>query len=57
MTYDVSTALCEIGTIKCEEKQKGTIECDKSTVTCDVGTRQCKDSTIKYEKKKGNYRM
>ena len=55
--YDVSTALCEIGTIKCEEKQKGTIECDKSTVTCDVGTRQCKDSTIKYEKKKGNYRM
>ena len=34
------------------EKNKGIIECDKSTVTCDVGTAQYEDCTIKCEKKK-----
>ena len=33
------------------EKNKGTIECDKSTITYDVGTAQFEDGTIKYEKK------
>ena len=33
------------------EKNKWTIEYDKSIVTCDVGTAQFEDSTIKYEKK------
>ena len=32
-------------------RNKGIIECDKSTVTCDVGTAQCEDNTIKCEKK------
>ena len=58
ITYDVSTAFCETGTIKCEEKKNKRIaECDKSIVTCDVGTVQCEDNTIKCEKKKGNHRM
>ena len=38
MTYDVSTAFCEIGTIKCDKKNKVTTKCVKSTVTRDVGT-------------------
>ena len=33
------------------EKNKWTIECDKSIVICDVGTAQFEDSTIKCEKK------
>ena len=33
-------------------KNKGTIECDKSTVTWDVSTAQCENGTIKCEKKK-----
>ena len=33
------------------EKNKGTIECDKSTVTYNVSTAQCEDGTIKCEKK------
>ena len=37
VTCDVGTAQYEDGIIKCE-KNKGTIECDKSIVTCDVGT-------------------
>ena len=37
--------------IKCEKKNKGTTEYDKSTITCDVGTVQSEDSTIKFEKK------
>ena len=36
---------------KCEKKNKGTIECDKSTVTYDVGTAQCKDGTLNVRKK------
>ena len=39
VTYDVSTAQCKAGTIKCE-------------VTCDVGTAQCEVDTIKCEEKK-----
>ena len=53
VTYDVSIAFCETGTIKCEEKKNKRIaECDKSIVTCDVGTVQCEDNTIKCEEKK-----
>ena len=37
--------------IKCEKKNKGTTECDKSTVKCDVGTAQYDDDIIKCEKK------
>ena len=33
------------------EKNKRTIERDKSTVTCDVNTAQFEDSIIKSEKK------
>ena len=33
------------------EKNKGTIECDKSTVTYDVDIAQCENDTIKCEKK------
>ena len=33
------------------EKNKGTIECDKSTILYDVGTTQCEDDNIKCEKK------
>ena len=52
VTYDVGTAQCEDGIIKCEKKKnKKTTECDKSTITCDVGTAQCEDGTIKCEKK------
>ena len=39
VTYDVSTTLCETGTIKCEKKKKVTTKCVKSTVTRDVGIR------------------
>ena len=38
VTCDVDIAQCEDGTIKCEEKNKGTTECDKNTVTGDIGT-------------------
>ena len=41
----------EIGSIKCKEKNKGTIEYDKNIVTCDVSILQCEDSIIKCEKK------
>ena len=34
------------------KKNKGIIECDKSTITCDIGTAQYEDGTIKCEKKK-----
>ena len=51
ITYNVSTAQCESGTIKYDKKNKGTIECDKSTVTCNVGTAQCEAGIIKCEKK------
>ena len=54
----VMLVLCfETNTIKYEEKNKGTTECDKSTVICDVGNAQCEDGTIKYEEKKWNYQM
>ena len=36
ITYDVSIAQCEEGTIKCEKKIKRTTNCDKSTITCDI---------------------
>ena len=32
-------------------KNKGTIECDKTTVMCNVGTAQCENSIIKCVKK------
>ena len=48
---DVGIAQCENSTIKCENKKKETIECDKNTVTCDIGTVQYEDGTIKCEKK------
>ena len=51
VTCDVGTAQYEDGIIKCE-KNKGTIECDKSIVTCDVDTMQCEDIIIKCERKK-----
>ena len=38
VTYNIGTAQCEDGTIKCEKKNKGITEYDKSTVTCDIGT-------------------
>ena len=50
--FDVGTTQCDNGTIKCEKKNKGITECDKSTVKCDIGTAQCEDGTIKCEKKK-----
>ena len=50
ITCDVGTAQYEDEIIKCE-KNKGTIECDKSIVTCDAGTTQCEDGTVKCEKK------
>ena len=31
------------------EKNKGTIECDKSTITCDIITTQYEDGTIKCD--------
>ena len=34
-----------------KKKNKGTIECDKSTVTYVVGTIQCDNKTVKYEEK------
>ena len=52
VTCDVGIAQCEDSTIKCEKKNKGIIECDKSTVIYDVDTIQCENGTIKYEKKK-----
>ena len=51
VTCDVGTAQYEDGIIKCEKKNKGIIECDKSTVTCDVGIAQSKDGTIECDKK------
>ena len=33
------------------EKNKGIIECYKSTVTWDVSTDQCEYGTVKWEKK------
>ena len=50
-TCDVGTTQCKDSTLKCEKKNKGTTECDKSTVTSDVGTTQCENGTIKCEKK------
>ena len=38
VTCDIGTAQCVDDTIKCEKKNKGTTECNKSTITCDVGT-------------------
>ena len=52
ITYDVSTAQCEDGIIKCKKKIKGITKCDKSTVACDIGTTQCENGTIKCERKK-----
>ena len=52
VTYDFGTALCEDGTIKCEEKNKETTEYDKSKVTCNVRTTQYDDCIIKCEKRK-----
>ena len=37
VTYDVGTAQCEDGTIKCEKKIKDS-QMWQNTVTCDVGT-------------------
>ena len=51
VTYDISIAKCEDGTVKCEKKNKGTTKCDKSTVKYDVGTAQCEDRTVKCGKK------
>ena len=51
VTFDVGTAQCEDGTIKCEKKNKGTTECDKRTVTCDIGTAQYENRIVKCKKK------
>ena len=39
-------------TIKCEKKNKGTPECDKSTVICNIGIAQYENGTIECEEKK-----
>ena len=52
ITCDFGTALYEDGTIKCEKKNKETIEYDKSKVTCNVRTTQYDDCIIKCEKRK-----
>ena len=31
--YNVETAQCEYGTVKCEKKNRGTIKCEKRTDT------------------------
>ena len=49
--YDVRTAQCEDGTVKCEKKSKGTTKCEKRTVMCDIGIAQCDDRTVKCKKK------
>ena len=51
VTYDVGTTQCEDGTVKCEKKNKGTIEYDKKTVTCNIETTQCENRIVKCEKK------
>ena len=52
ITYDIGIAQCDNRTVKYEKKKnKGTIECDKSTVTYVVGTIQCDNKTVKYEEK------
>ena len=38
VTYDVRTAQCEDGIVKCEKKRKGITKFEKRTVKCDVGT-------------------
>ena len=35
---NISTAQCNNGTVKFENKKQGNIECDKNRVRCDVGT-------------------
>ena len=39
------------------KKNKGTIECDKSTVTWDIGIAQCNNGIVKCEKKIGYHQM
>ena len=48
---DVGTAQYEDETVKCEQKYKGTTECNKRIVTCDFGTAQCENRIVKCEKK------
>ena len=50
--------MCDVGivqydneTIKCEKKNKGTTEYNKSTVTCNIGIAQFENGIIKCEKK------
>ena len=38
---------CEDGTVRCEEKNKGTAKCDKRIVTRDIKTAQCENGTVK----------
>ena len=38
VTYDVRTAQCKDGIVKCEKKRKGITKFEKRTVKCDVGT-------------------
>ena len=47
------TTQCEDGTVKCEKKSMGTIQCDKRTLRCDIGIAQCEDETVKCKKSKG----
>ena len=49
VTYDIITASCEDGTVKCEKKKNHQMW--KSTIKCDIGTTQYKDETVKYQKK------
>ena len=51
VTYDVRTAQCEDGIVKCEKKRKRITKFEKRTIKCDVGTAQCDDETVKCEKK------
>ena len=46
---DVGNSWFDNGTIKCEKKNNGTTECDKSRVICDVGTLQCHYGIVKCE--------
>ena len=57
VTFDVRTAQCENGTVKCEKKVTEPPNVRKKTVTCDVGTTQCEDETVKCEKKVRNHPM
>ena len=52
---DVSIAQYDNETNKCEKKNKGIIECDKSTIIYDVGTTQFLRMVLSNVKRKYEY--